>query len=155
MFSGVFMFLSFVFEGTGLLSSPRRGRAIRFRTKGTEPDFRAGGRRSAEQCSDTNHFVARNCSGATRSAESRRLNTTKINAAWMNNRLLTERVVGSLQWRSNAWLAIFTIVDWPISSRCPPLRIYLAPVCGRGAQRRSRAADGSPPIIRIRSDVSS
>jgi hypothetical protein len=53
-----------------------------------EPDFRAGGRRSAEQCSDTNYFVARDCSGATRSAESRRMNTTEINATWTNNRLL-------------------------------------------------------------------
>jgi hypothetical protein len=82
------MFLPFVFEGTGLLSSPRRGRAILFRTKCTEPAFRAGGRRSKEQCSDTNHFVARDCGGATRSAESGRMNTAEINAAWMNNRLL-------------------------------------------------------------------
>jgi len=54
-----------------------------------EPDFRAGGRRSAKQCSDTNYFVARDCSGATRSAGNRRMNTAEINAAWMNNRLLT------------------------------------------------------------------
>jgi hypothetical protein len=54
-----------------------------------EPDFRAGGRRSAKQCSDTNYFVARDCSGATRSAESRRMNTAEINAALMNSRLLT------------------------------------------------------------------
>jgi len=44
--------------------------------------------RSKEQCSDTNHFVARDCGGATRSAESGRMNTAEINAAWMNNRLL-------------------------------------------------------------------
>jgi len=78
------MFLPFVFEGTGLLSSPRRGRAIQFRTKGTEPAFRAGGQRSQKQCSATNHFVARDCGGATRSAESRRMNTAEINAAWAN-----------------------------------------------------------------------
>jgi len=31
-------------------------------------------------------LVARNCSGATRSAELRRLNTIEINGTWMNNR---------------------------------------------------------------------
>jgi hypothetical protein len=31
-----------------------------------------------------NHFVARDCGGATRSAESRRMNTAEINAAWAN-----------------------------------------------------------------------
>ena len=77
-----------ILEGTGLLSSPRRGRAIRFRTKGTEPACRAGGRRSMEQCSDTIICGAK-LRGATRSAESRRMNTAEINAAWMNNRLLT------------------------------------------------------------------
>jgi len=46
-----------------------------------EPDFRAGGQRSGKPYSDTNYFVARNCSGATRSAESRRMNTAEISAS--------------------------------------------------------------------------
>ena len=61
------------------------GEQVRFRTKRTEPDFCAGGRRSGKQCSDTKDFVARNCRGATRSAESRRMNTTEINAACRSN----------------------------------------------------------------------
>jgi len=46
-----------------------------------QPDFRAGGRRSAKQCSDTNYFVARDCSGATRSSGIGRMNTAEINTA--------------------------------------------------------------------------
>jgi hypothetical protein len=46
-----------------------------------EPDFRAGGRRSMEQCSDTKIRGAK-LRGATRSAGSRRVNTTEINVAW-------------------------------------------------------------------------
>ena len=62
-----------------------------------EPDSRAGGRRSAKQCSDTNYFVARNCSGATRSAGSRRMNTAEINAALMSNHLwITNHVLADL-----------------------------------------------------------
>ena len=88
MFSVVFMFLRFAFEGTGLLSSPQRGEQSGSERNAPKPAFRAGGRRSEKQCSDTNGFVARNCREATRSAESRRVNATEINAANANNAVL-------------------------------------------------------------------
>ena len=46
--------------------------------------------RAAErpQCSATTYFVARNCRAATRSAASRRVNTTSINAGRMDRRLI-------------------------------------------------------------------
>jgi hypothetical protein len=53
-----------------------------------KPALRAGGRRSMEQCSDT-IFCGAKLRGATRSVGSGRMNTAEINAAWMNNRLLT------------------------------------------------------------------
>jgi hypothetical protein len=62
-----------------------------------EPAFRAGGQRSAKQCSDTNYFVARDCCGATRSAVSKRMNTAEINAALMSNRFwITNHVMADL-----------------------------------------------------------
>src|ERR1019366_8627427 len=76
-------------NGIALFAST--GRAILFPTKRIEPDFCAGGRRSGKQCSDTNGFVARNCREATRSAESRRMNTTEINAANLNNAVLVSQ----------------------------------------------------------------
>jgi len=85
------MFLRFVFEGTGLLSSPQRGEQSGSERNAPKPAFRAGGRRSGKQCSDTKDFVARNCRAATRSAESRRMNTTEINAANLNNAVLVSR----------------------------------------------------------------
>jgi hypothetical protein len=81
------MFLRFVFEGTGLLSSPQRGEQSGSERNALKPAFRAGGRRSMEQCSDTKLRGAK-LRGATRSAGSGRMNTAEINAAWMNNRLL-------------------------------------------------------------------
>ena len=84
MFSVVFIFcVSFLKERDCSLRLCC-GRARQLRTKRNEPAFRADGRRSGQQCSDTNYFVARNCSGATRSAESRRTNTKVINAEWNN-----------------------------------------------------------------------
>jgi len=91
MFSVVFMFLRFAFEGTGLLSSPQRGEQSGSERNAPKPAFRAGGRRSGKQCSDTKHFVARNCREATRSAESRRMNTTEINAVNLNNAALVSQ----------------------------------------------------------------
>jgi hypothetical protein len=82
------MFLRFAFEGTGLLSSPQRGEQSCSERNAPKPAFRAGGQRSGKQCSDTKHFVARNCREATRSAESRRMNTTEINVANVNNAAL-------------------------------------------------------------------
>jgi hypothetical protein len=52
-----------------------------------------------KQCSDTKDFVARNCREATRSAKSRRMNTTEINAANLNNTVLARRVGNSAQKR--------------------------------------------------------
>jgi hypothetical protein len=57
-----------------------------------KPAFRAVGRRSKKQCSDTNIRGAK-LRGATRSAGSGRMNTAEINDAWCNNfdaRPLTE-----------------------------------------------------------------
>jgi hypothetical protein len=54
------MFLRFVFEGTGLLSSPHVGRAIQFQTKRLSLLFAlAGG--GAWSNAVTQFFVARNC----------------------------------------------------------------------------------------------
>ena len=80
MFSVVFMFLRFVFEGAGLLSSPHAGRANRSERNALKPAGRAGGRRSRKQCSDTKIRGAK-LRGATRSAGGRRMNTAEINAA--------------------------------------------------------------------------
>lgn len=53
MFSVVFMFLRFGFEGAGLLSSPQPGEQSCSERNASKPAFRAGGRRSEKQYSDT------------------------------------------------------------------------------------------------------
>jgi hypothetical protein len=93
------MFLRFAFEGTGLLSSPQRGEQSRSERNALKPAFRAGGRRSGKQCSDAKHFVARNCREATKSAESRRMNTTEINAANLNSAVLVSQAGHSAETR--------------------------------------------------------
>ena len=60
MFSVVFMFLRFVFEGTGLLSSPQRGEQSGSERNASSLHFAlAGG--GAWSNAVTQFFVARNC----------------------------------------------------------------------------------------------